>query len=90
MENYRPISLLSTLFKVFERVVFEQINEYLNCNNLLYQSQYGFRKDHSTELASTELIDRICKVMDMRLLSVFFWIYPKPSICLIMMSSLKN
>ena len=64
MENYRPISLLSTLSKVFERVVFEQMYEYLNSNNLLYQSQYGFRKDHSTELASTELIDRICKVMD--------------------------
>ena len=64
MENYRPISLLSTLSKVFERVVFEQLFEYLNSNNLLYQSQYGFRKDHSTELASIELIDLICKEMD--------------------------
>ena len=64
MENYRPISLLSTLSKVFERVVFEQLYEYLNSNDLLYQSQYGFRKDHSTELASIELIDLICKEMD--------------------------
>ena len=54
MENYRPISLLSTLPKVFERVVFEQIYAHLNSNNLLYQSQYGFRKDHSTEMASAE------------------------------------
>ena len=91
MENYRPISLLSTLSKVFERVVFEQIYEYLNSNNLLYQSQYGFRKDHSTELASTELIDRICKVMDKGETPFsIFWIYPKPSICLIMISSLQN
>ena len=64
MENYRPISLLSTLSKVFERVVFEQLYEYLHSKNLLYRSQYGFRKDHSTELASVELIDHICKEMD--------------------------
>ena len=64
MENYRPISLLSTLSKVIERVVFEQLYEYLNSNNLLYESQYGFRKDHSTELASIELIDLICKEME--------------------------
>ena len=76
MENYWPISLLSTLSKVFERVVFEQIYEYLNSNNLLYQSQYGFWKDHSTELASTELIDRICKVMDKgeTPFSIFFYL----------------
>ena len=36
----------------------------LNSNNLLYQSQYGFRKDHSTELASIELIYLICKEME--------------------------
>ena len=64
MENYRPISLLSTLSKVFERVVFEQLYEHLKSKKLLYQSQYGFRKDHSTELASVELIDHICKEMD--------------------------
>ena len=64
MENYRPILLLSTLSKVFERVVFEHLYEYLHSKNLLYQSQYGFRKDHSTELASVELIDHICTEMD--------------------------
>ena len=64
MENFRPISLLSTLSKVFERVVFEQLYEHLKSKKLLYQSQYGFRKDHSTELASVELINHICKEMD--------------------------
>ena len=63
MENHRLISLLSTLSKVFERVVFEQLYEYLNSNNLLYQSQYGFSKEHSIELASIELINLICKEM---------------------------
>ena len=64
MENYRPISLLSTLSKVYERVVFEQLHEYLKSKKLLYQSQYGFKTDPSTELASVELTDHICKEMD--------------------------
>ena len=64
IENYRPISLLSSISKVFERVVFNQLYQYLDVNNLLFDSQYGFRKQHSTELAALELIDRIHKSMD--------------------------
>ena len=58
-ENYRPISLLSVLSKIYERVVFDQIYEYFHSNNLFYESQYGFRKGHSTEHALLELYDRI-------------------------------
>ena len=64
IENYRPLSLLSSISKVFERVVFNQLYQYLDVNNLLFDSQYGFRKQHSTELAALELIDRIHKSMD--------------------------
>ena len=64
IENYRPISLLSSISKVFERVVFNQLYQYLDVDNLLFDSQYGFRKQHSTELAALELIDLIHKSMD--------------------------
>ena len=64
IENYRPISLLSSISKVFERIVFNQLYKYLDDNNLLFDSQYGFRKHHSTELAAVELIDRIYETMD--------------------------
>ena len=64
IENYRPISLLSSSSKVFERIVFNQLYKYLDDNNLLFDSQYGFRKHHSTELAAVELIDRIYETMD--------------------------
>ena len=37
--NYRPISLLSSVSKVFERVAFEQICEYFALNDLLFDSQ---------------------------------------------------
>ena len=62
--NYRPISLLSAFSKIFERLVFDQLYDYLVSNNLLYESQYGFRSNHSTELAALELIDRVRFEMD--------------------------
>ena len=49
---------------MFERVLFNQLYQYLDVNNLLFDSQYGFRKQHSTELAALKLIDRIHKNMD--------------------------
>ena len=42
-ENYRPVSLLSTLGKVFERIVFKNIYNYLLDNNLLYKYQCKYR-----------------------------------------------
>jgi hypothetical protein len=62
--SYRPISLLPAISKVFERVVYIQVYNYMNTNNLFHLSQYGFRKSHSTELAALELVDRIGKEMD--------------------------
>ena len=62
--NYRPISLLSSISKIFETVAFKQISEYFTCNNLLFKSQYGFHENHSTELAALEFVDRIKLEMD--------------------------
>ena len=62
--NYRPISLLPTVSKIFERVVFIQLYDYFQDNKLFYKSQYGFRKHHPTELAALELIDQILKDLD--------------------------
>ena len=65
-DNYRPISLLSSVSKIFERVVFNQLYNFFQEHNLLFESQYGFRKLHSTDLAALELIDRINKQIDQR------------------------
>ena len=45
--------------EVFEKIIYNQLYQYFDSNNLFYKSQYGFRKNHSTELAALELIDRI-------------------------------
>ena len=63
-DNYRPISLLSSISKTFEKVVFNQVYEYFTNNELFYNSQYGFRKLHPNEYASLELVDRISQYLD--------------------------
>ena len=50
--------------KIFEKIVFKQTYEYFSSNKLLYSSQYGFRKGHSTDLASIELVDRVSEYLD--------------------------
>ena len=62
--NYRSISLLPSISKVFEKGIFIKINECLQINNLLYNCQYGFREGHSTELAALELVDSIVEKIE--------------------------
>lgn len=57
--NYRPISLLPSISKIFEKALFLQLYSFHNENDLLLRSQYGFRRNHSTEFATIELIERI-------------------------------
>ena len=57
--NYRPISILPSLSKIFEKVMHMQLTYYLESNSLMATTQYGYRSGHSTELASLELVDRI-------------------------------
>ena len=54
ISNYRPISLLPTISQVLERVIYKQLCDYFNNNNLLAEQQYGFHAHHSTELAAVK------------------------------------
>ena len=58
-QNYRPISVLPVISKIFESVMHDQLNVYFINNKLFCAQQYGFIKNASTELASLELIDRL-------------------------------
>ena len=44
--NYRPISLLPLLSKVFEKVFLDQTEEFLSLNKILYDYRSGFRRNH--------------------------------------------
>ena len=62
--NYRPISLLPAISKIFERFIFKQLHDYFTDNNLFYQHQYGFRSGYSTEMTVLETKGRISIEMD--------------------------
>ena len=57
LNNYRPISIIPVIAKVFERVVYDQIFAFLNENKLLSPHQSGFRCLHSTVTALLEATD---------------------------------
>ena len=59
INNYRPISILSPINKIFEKILYARLIKYINKSKLLYKYQYGFRKNHSTEQALIELVDQI-------------------------------
>ena len=56
-KNYRPVALLPIFSKVLERVVYVQIVDYLNANNLYHPSHHGFRAKHSTVTAIIQMYD---------------------------------
>ena len=56
-ENYRPISILSPISKLFESLISKQIYYYLESNNMLHPSQFGFRKKLSCELALNSMVE---------------------------------
>ncbi|KAK2171267.1 hypothetical protein NP493_1083g00012 [Ridgeia piscesae] len=62
--NYRPISILNTLSKLFERIVYQQLNAYLQTHQLLYEHQSGFRSYYSTETCLIYLTDFIKQEQD--------------------------
>ena len=49
--NYRPISVLPVFNKVFEKVAYEQLHDYLENNFVLHKQQYGFHGKKSTTQA---------------------------------------
>ena len=57
--NYRPISLLVSISKIYERVMQRRLYSYLGIYNLLYDKQFGFRKKHCTIDALAELSEII-------------------------------
>ena len=64
--NYLPISILPTIAKITERVVYEQLFEYFIFHHLFPSCQHGFRVSHSTDTALLTMTDRIFEAMDSR------------------------
>ena len=57
LDNYRPISIIPVVAKVFERIVYDQLYAFLMDNNILSSYQSGFRSLHSTVTSLLEATD---------------------------------
>lgn len=64
LSNYRPISLLPVISKIFEKIMCQRMYSFYEKYNLLYKNQHGFRKDHSTTSAVFECIFDILNTLN--------------------------
>ena len=62
--NYRSVSVLPSVSKVFERIMYNRFVSYLNEYKILFSYQFGFRKIHSTYMALMTLMDKLTKCLD--------------------------
>ena len=68
--NYRPISLLITLSKLLEKIVYKRVYQFLEKTGQIFPSQYGFRTSHSCENTVSELLSTIIKGKEQGLYTV--------------------
>ena len=64
VNNYRPISLISSISKIIEKLIHKRLNSFLEQNNIFYPSQFGYREKHSTTHALIEITDQIKEACD--------------------------
>jgi len=62
--HYRPISILPTVSKCFEKIIYARVSNFLNKNKLLTNFQYRFRNNASTELPVSAIYERFLENMD--------------------------
>ena len=62
--NYRPVSLLNVLSKVFERIMYNRVSEFLETLKILVNFQSSFRKWHSSYMALLTLMDKLISSLE--------------------------
>ena len=64
VSNYRPISLLSNINKILEKLMFKRVYEFLENNKCIYKLQFGFRSKHSTNHTLVDITETIRSALD--------------------------
>ena len=63
LENYRPVSTLAIFGKIFEKMNYGRLYSFMNSQNILYENQYGFHKQHSTNHAINYSVTHVQKLI---------------------------
>jgi len=73
MGNFRPISLLPVASKILEKIVHRRLYDFLSENDFFNKYQFGFRSNHSTELAASYLMNKVYDALNRKkkVMSVF-------------------
>ena len=61
VKNYRPVCSLSPFSKIFEKIIYNRMIDFIDQNNILSQNQFGFQKGLSTESAIIQFINKVHK-----------------------------
>ena len=64
VSNYRPISLLPTVSKIFEKLMYSRLINFINKHEILYNKQFGFQKNMSTEYAVNTVVTNIINCLE--------------------------
>ena len=64
ISNYRPISLLSNIDKIIEKLIYKRLYKFLENHKVLYAQQFGFRKNHSTSQTLLNITQKIMDALD--------------------------
>ena len=64
VDNYRPISLLSNINKIFEKLMYKRVYKFLSLKGTFFEMQFGFREKHSTLHALISLTETIRNALD--------------------------
>lgn len=62
--NYRPISLLPILSKIFEKIMYSRIMDFVKTQKILYPRQFGFQQKKSTELAIVDIQAKVIQAFE--------------------------
>ena len=67
LSNYRPISILPSISKILEKIMYTRLHDYISKNNILAPQQHGFRTKRSTYMAINDLYCKITYDQDNKL-----------------------
>ena len=77
VQNYGPISILPFFSKIYEKIIYNHIINFLTINDILYDKQFGFRKGHATNHAIITLVGKVARALDTGKIVVGVYLDPR-------------